>query len=433
MFFAEGVVTYLEAETFRKVLRDVRSLATPGTRLALSLPRSGPDGTERARFEEGVAGLGEPALGSVTVDDSEAVLLESRWRAVDLKDRATASGFVMAAPVFTATNHSVQPTIGRIGRFVEDTLSRRGGATLAAHLEATYDIDVRRTRELDLGVFRIEKADGSAWIARVFPATRAPRAARADAEILDWLNRAGIPAERTATPDPVSVHEGQPVLLTDFAPGRHPATKPVLFEELGVLLAKIHGLPGDTPAAKRLGGAWHHLLLDATVSDELTAARKLLHDARHRVQSGHGAHYDRLHDALDDVTLPSDLPAAFVHPDFVPRNIIRNFGGGLTIVDWSGSGVGPRLASLGCLLWSASGHGPSLEAAVRGYGSSIALKPVELEHVRPAMALRPVILLCWSFATGRSSVVEAATSWSTMRPKLAKAALRAGALLAEAT
>ena len=88
---------------------------------------------------------------------------------------------------------------------------------------------MRRVRELDLGVHKVERADGSIWVARVFPADRSIDAVRGDAALLDWLVKEGIPAERTAAPDPVSSYGGQAVLVTEFAPGRRPAAGPALF------------------------------------------------------------------------------------------------------------------------------------------------------------------------------------------------------------
>ena len=430
LFLAEGVVTYLDSDTLLDVLRDLRSLSAPGTRLAFSVRRPGTDEAARARFDAGVAGLGEPALGSTDADDADAVLTRTRWRRVELNDRAHASGFVVAAPLFVPADQGEPVTVGRLGTFVEHMLSRRGSDTLAVHLEDTYGVRVTATKELDLGVFRVTREDTSTWIARVFPRTRTVEAARADAALLGELLHREIPAERPATADPVSVHDGQPVLVTEFVSGRHPAATPELFEVLGTLLARIHTVDTDAPPLNRPGGAWHHLVLDASVADELIAAKELLHDARLRVPKGHAGEYDQLVDALEALALPDDLPTGLVHPDFVPRNAIQDDEGQLTIVDWAGCGVGPRLASLGCLLWAAARHGPSLTAAARSYGARIALERDELEHLPAALAIRPVILACWAFATGRSSLPDAAGSWTTLRPKLAKAATRASTILA---
>src|SRR6202012_1321022 len=119
--------------------------------------------------------------------------------------------------------------------------------------------------------------------------------------------------------------------------------------------------------ANRPGGAWHHLLPDASPYEELPAAHRLLRHARHRVAADQGADYEILDDALAALDLPADLPAAFVHPDLVARNVRRSPAARLTVLDWAGAGRGPRVVSLGCLLWSAAGQRRSIDAAVRGY------------------------------------------------------------------
>jgi hypothetical protein len=43
------------------------------------------------------------------------------------------------------------------------TEPRKGIDRLPEHLAATYRIEVGRTRELDLGVFAVERTDGAGW------------------------------------------------------------------------------------------------------------------------------------------------------------------------------------------------------------------------------------------------------------------------------
>ena len=42
------------------------------------------------------------------------------------------------------------------------------------HLEACHGIAVAGLAPLDLGVYRVDRRDGPAWVARVFPAARPP-------------------------------------------------------------------------------------------------------------------------------------------------------------------------------------------------------------------------------------------------------------------
>lgn len=113
LYLAEGVVPYIDTETLGRVLNELRSLATPGTRLAVSLRNTGTDPAARAEFDAGVAALGEPAVGSVNAENAGNLLAECRWRPVDLTDRSRAAGFVVAAPVFAPAGSGVPPTVGR--------------------------------------------------------------------------------------------------------------------------------------------------------------------------------------------------------------------------------------------------------------------------------------------------------------------------------
>ena len=226
----------------------------------------------------------------------------------------------MAAPVWSQPTPSKPATLSRVGLFMERMLYRSGGDSLADHLESTYGVPVAHTRELDLGVYRVDRADGTRWVARVFPATRSAEAVRADAEVLDWLADHDIPAERCADRQAVSVHANQPVMVTEFVPGRKAAATPSVFQDLGELLGRLQLLvPGPTPAG-RTGGAWHHIALDAGAAEELATARCLVDSARHRVARADRSSYETLSNDLDHLDSFDDLPHAFGHPDLVPRN-----------------------------------------------------------------------------------------------------------------
>jgi Ser/Thr protein kinase RdoA (MazF antagonist) len=125
--------------------------------------------------------------------------------------------------------------------------------------------------------------------------------------------------------------------------------------------------------------------------------------------------------------LPPGLPAALVHPDLVPRNLLRTGNGDLTVIDWAGAGRAARLVSLGCMLWSAAGHGPSVDAVAAGYRSVITPESTEVAHLEAAMAVRPAVLASWTFATGRSPLPEAAQWWAAQQRRLSRAAARARA------
>lgn len=133
--------------------------------------------------------------------------------------------------------------------YARSMLTRSGTDRLPAHLETAYGIEVASTTELDLGVFKIGRRDGPAWVARVFPRGRPAGAAVGDAAILDFLATSGFPAERPAAPNPVSVLDHQDVLVTGYVeavPGnsRAEAVRRLGGQRLlGAMLAGLHRLP----------------------------------------------------------------------------------------------------------------------------------------------------------------------------------------------
>ena len=106
LFALEGVAIYLEQATLEFVLGQLRSVAGPGSRLAISLSVSGPNGQRAARrmaFRTAVARMGEPARTTLTADGAQSVLAATGWRRVqdrsDNAERRWAAGLVLVEPV----------------------------------------------------------------------------------------------------------------------------------------------------------------------------------------------------------------------------------------------------------------------------------------------------------------------------------------------
>src|ERR1700729_3121906 len=96
------------------------------------------------------------------------------------------------------------------------------GERLAGHLAERYGVVVTATVTLDVGVVRVDRADGPSWVARVFSDARAIADVEGDAEILRLLERGGFPAERCAAVDAVSTLDGRAVLVTGFVEPAEP-------------------------------------------------------------------------------------------------------------------------------------------------------------------------------------------------------------------
>jgi methyltransferase (TIGR00027 family) len=336
-----------------------------------------------------------------------------------------------------------------IDEFTERMYGRSGLDRLRPHLESAYGIRVAALIELELGVFRVERRDGPDWVARVFPAAKPVEAVEGDGRILRFLADHGFPAERCARAPAVTVHEGQGVLVTGYVAGSRPRAGERTFHRLGDLLGRLHTLPPGPGAVSRDGGAWHHLTFAGGPRAEIDAAIELLEatagsrlsgrDPALRSADGPGVPADEPGDSAGETGIPAggpadsadkqalyaellgllrsaedghDLPSALIHPDFVPANAVAGPDGGLTLVDWTGAGRGPRLWSLAFLLWAAGSRDPALaEAVVAGYRAHVRPEPDELARLAGAIGVRPLIFGCWALCTGRTSLAAVMAGW----------------------
>ncbi len=102
LFTLEGIAVYLERPVLESVLTQLRSVAGPGSRLAISLSVGGGSpmrAARRAAFRAAVARLGEPARSVIAPDDVESFLASTGWRlASPAEERARIAGLVVAAP-----------------------------------------------------------------------------------------------------------------------------------------------------------------------------------------------------------------------------------------------------------------------------------------------------------------------------------------------
>ena len=276
---------------------------------------------------------------------------------------------------------------------------------LIAHLEAEYGIDVSGSAELDVGVLRVDRRDGPSWVARPF-ADRTVSEVETEAAILRALTDAGFPAERCAADEPVSEHEGNPVLVTELVEGERSDGRGRTYAFLGALLGRLHTHAG---ASAPHGGAWHHLSPRGGPREEIGAAIELLEDSEHLVRPEQHERYDRILDALEELDDGSGLPTALVHPDFVPVNSITTPDDRRVIVDWTGVGRGPRLWSLAFVLWAGGARDLRLvDVALSRYLRHIALTDEELDRLPTVMAARPLTIDVWSFGHGRLELAEVA-------------------------
>ena len=292
-----------------------------------------------------------------------------------------------------------EPDIYRsVDVFKAQAYQRVGQDSLPAHLEDTYGTRIAATRELDGGVVRVDLDDGASWVARLFPAARPVAAVEGDAEILHLMARHDIPAERCVA-DPVSVHEGQAVLVTQLVPGRNARgdARPALLRRLGDLLGRLHTLPEADGAATRPAGSWHSLSIHGGGrAEDVRVLATLLADAQSRAPTAGQGAFDDLRDALAELDVGDGLPTALAHPDLCTANVILTPDDEAVLVDWTGAGTAPRIGPLGFLLATTGGDRQLVEAVVAGYRQHVTPADDELARLPDSVRAFPLVLDSWS-------------------------------------
>lgn len=101
LFLCEGVAVYLTRPHCEVLLRELRSAAGPGSRLALTLSvaiRTPVQAAERVRLRRNVAAAGEPIRNDLTTPDAADLLTATGWEFVETSASAAHAGFVLALP-----------------------------------------------------------------------------------------------------------------------------------------------------------------------------------------------------------------------------------------------------------------------------------------------------------------------------------------------
>ena len=304
----------------------------------------------------------------------------------------------------------------------------RGNDTIARHLTSHYGISVRAVTTLDGGVHRIDRHDGPAWVARVFHKERSLERVNSDRAVLACLRDAGLPAEQLACDDPVSVLDGQGVLVTLFVEGTEPKKGAAISRRLAAVVGRLHALPAREGILP--GGALHHVpAYEGLPGRDIALAAALLDDIDDRI-TGSGRHgFDTLRQQVASADDCADLPHALVHPDPVPKNIVVN-GGELTLVDWTGGGVGPRIVGMAPLLMGAlrptGWDRDALARIMKAYRAHVKLEDREIDRIGAAMAIRQLWFAAWNYwSRTMKGNPPTGTEWWMPLPKAVYAPLAA--------
>ena len=271
-----------------------------------------------------------------------------------------------------------------------------------AHLKQRYGVDVETMERLDRGVLDVPLQDGRRWIVRIFSPERALEQVEADAAVLQFLEQQGFPAERCADAHPVSVLGGRGILVTEYIEGVRPTPDERMLTAIGEMFGRLNTLAVDGAAAREAGSLHHYVRNGGGPASDLAAASTWLTAIEDRVPAQQRPRYDALREQVANADTCHDLPLALIHPDPVLKNLLVTSSNDLVMIDWTGAGRGPRLASLASLIWSYSlgqgGWSPRrVDAVVAGYRAHIRPEEQELARLEAVMRNRPLVFACWRY------------------------------------
>lgn len=134
--------------------------------------------------------------------------------------------------------------------------------------------------------------------------------------------------------------------------------------------------------------------------------------------------FGQLRDDLDTLDDLDDLQCALIHPDPCSANLIAPDDGRGVLVDWTGAGRGPRLASFANLISSVTSLA-LVDAAVSGYREHASLEAAELARLESALVAFPLILDCWTVLFQGAPISMLPRRLSTHRQRASALAERA--------
>jgi Ser/Thr protein kinase RdoA (MazF antagonist) len=281
------------------------------------------------------------------------------------------------------------------------------GDRLLVHLRDRYGIDAIAATKLSVHktyVFRIDRKDGSPWIARAFPPARPRAGVEGDAAILRFLERQGYPAERLAVEDPVSDFDGSAVLVTRFVEGGRLPDGVEKFGMMGELLGRLHVLPPDDSVSRPGGASGEDPRREGAPAQDLLAGLAFLDAVDMKVPAADRERFEWLRAKVRAADDGSGLPEALLHGNLLhaPDHAILSEHGPVAI-NWKAAGRGPRLADFAYLIWGTGSWDPRrpnqecIDAAVSAYRRHVEPTDDELDRLEAVMFIRTLYLVCFGY------------------------------------
>src|SRR5580693_8224697 len=296
---------------------------------------------------------------------------------------------------------------------------------LLAHLRDRYGIDPVTATKLSVHktyVFRIDRNDGSPWVARAFPPARPRAGVEGDAAILRFLERQNYPAERLAADDAVSDFDGSAVLVTRFVEGVPLPDGAAKFAMMGELLGRLHALPYDDSVSRPGGASGEDPSHEGTPRQDLLASLSFLDAVDTKVSAAERERFEQLRDQVRSADDGHGLPEGLLHGNLLhaPDHAVLSELGPVAI-NWKASGRGPRLADFAYLIWGTGSWNPRrpnqewIDAAVNAYRRHVEPTEDELDRLEAVMYIRTLYLACFGY---RRAVTNGSTfnEWGFIEP-----------------
>jgi len=309
------------------------------------------------------------------------------------------------------------PTLELVARLIADQYGVRPSAI--SDLQ-NYVFDWR-------GIYRADRADGTAWVVRVINRPEAASEFAGTARLLDWLHAQGYPAPRavaTKSGARVGHAEGWWMLAITFVGGRLPEPTPEHLRTIGAALGRLPQLvqPGAADAAQLPDSLWP--------PGTIGMLRRQLEGSATRWPADLRAIYERLIATFDQLAEVEALPTCLIHSDCWPLNAVLTPSRELVLIDWDGAGYGPPVFDLGKLLLAAHydlsrplevfPNRAWVAAILQGY---TAIRPLSAEERR----LLPAALPFWlaysaaDYAAGTEVLTPGDLFFQKLRVRLAAA------------
>jgi len=253
-------------------------------------------------------------------------------------------------------------------------------------------------------VFRIDRNDGSPWVARAFPPARPRVGAEGDAAILRFLERQDYPAERLAVDDPVSDFDGCGVLVTRFVESVPLPEGGAKFAMMGELLGRLHALPYDDSVGRPGGASGEDPSREGTPRQDLLAALSFLDAVDTKVTAAERERFEQLRRQVRSADDGGGLPESLLHGNLLhaPDHAVLSEEGPVAI-NWKASGRGPRLADFAYLMWGTGSWNPRrpneewIDAAVKAYRQHVEPTDEELDRLAAVMYIRTLYLASFGY------------------------------------